>query len=210
MSSIEQHTSAEKPVAKLESINGQRGAKLPQCEHRMITLKQRQLCVEKPREQRFYVGYCRSSCPSGKEAGSGGYGVGEGEGVCSKECKVNETAHRRMRRLRTEARWLYWRDVFAPPQSDPIPPSLSRSRRSRAPNGSCRTRSDIFQVWKKTRQRKQNPSPRCLRDMNARSYVYATRRERAETHLMPHDRVFSLFGQYRFEDGERRCIFRLS
>ena len=119
MSSLEQHTSAEKPVAKLESINGQRGANVPQCAHRTITLKQRQLCVEKPREQRFYVGYCRSSCPSSKEAGSGGYGVGEGEGVCSKECKVNETAHRRMRRLRTEARWLCWRDVFAPPQSDP-------------------------------------------------------------------------------------------
>ena len=87
MSSIEQHTSAENPVAKLEGINGQRGAKLPQCEHRTITLKQRQLCVEKPREQRFYVGYCRSSCPSGKEAGSGGTGSAKAKAYVLKNVK---------------------------------------------------------------------------------------------------------------------------
>ena len=60
------------------------------------------------------LGYCRSSCPSGKKAGSAGCGVDGG--VCSKECKVNEAVHRRMRRLRTEAQWLCWRDVFVPLQ----------------------------------------------------------------------------------------------
>ena len=76
--SLEQRTVVRKTCGK--SINGWRGANVPQRKHRAITLKQRQLCVEKLRTQLFYARYCRSCRPSGKETGSRGCGVDGGVG----------------------------------------------------------------------------------------------------------------------------------
>ena len=44
-SSLEQRTAIRKTLS--ESINGRRGASVPQCGHHAITLKQRQLCAER-------------------------------------------------------------------------------------------------------------------------------------------------------------------
>ena len=43
--SLEQRTATRKILS--ESIDGRRGASVPQCGHRTITLKQRQLCAER-------------------------------------------------------------------------------------------------------------------------------------------------------------------